>query len=139
MTMATKIIRAIIMAQIASDAGKGEYGDGGRCRGDRLAKYRGYAAKPHYIAAAIKMINTTPRCGINYYCTTAPDQNGYPSVLVYFDIRWEGHRYQLSFHNPPQHSGLLRQYIGKGRPTRWNKWRGGSRADARTLIEIFGL
>ena len=65
MTMATKIIRAIVMAQIASDSGKGQYGDGGSCRGDRIAKYRGYAAKPYYIAAAIKMINTTPRCGIN--------------------------------------------------------------------------
>ena len=139
MTMTEKIIRAIVMAQISSDSGKGQYGEGGRCRGDRLAKYKGYAAKPYYIAAAIKMINTTPRCSINYYVTEEYDQNGYPSVLVYFDIRWEGHRYQISFHTPPRQAALLRPYIGKGRVTRWNKMRGGSRADARTLIEIFGL
>lgn len=111
------IIRAIIMAQIASDSGKGIhriYLPGGNFPGAT-----GYKSKEFYELRALRMIRTNPRCGINYWCEIAPDQNGFPSVLVYFDIRVDGTRYQISFHNPKYTVPDFVPYLNTGRKTRW--------------------
>lgn len=99
------IIKNIILAQVASDAGKGIYELYKKTppslkKEVKTAEHFKYRRKDVYIQNAIKIINTTPRCGINYWCIKALDQNGYPSVITYFDIKVNEQRYQVSFHSP---------------------------------------
>lgn len=122
------ILSLICDAQIASDSGKGIEDIPVRTNSNDKALEAGYKKKEHYILAALKAIDKHPPCGINYYVQRTGDQNGYPSVLVYFDIKLDGQRLQVSFHNPYNRTSQeLDNYIGKGRPTRWTGEIGGSR------------
>lgn len=128
------IIRAIIMAQIASDAGKGIHAiflPGGNNPGRT-----GYQSKEFYELRALKMIDSTPRCGINYWVEFTPDQNGFESVLVYFDIKVNGKRYQVSFHNPGHQTMELWGYVNRGRKTRWTHEIYGSRYACEELARM---
>lgn len=133
---ARQIARAIVMAQIASDAGKKIYDL--RLRGDRGPNEIGYGLKEAMIIRALRMIDTNPKMGFNYWCEMTPDQNGYPSILIYFDIKADGRRLQVSFHNP-RSCKALKKWINKGRKTRWDRVRYGSRSACTELIEIFDL
>lgn len=132
------VLRLIILAQSASDAGKGYeniYGPGvGK---DQSAVRKGYSLKLTYILRAIRQLRTgKPSRYINYWVD--PD-----TLITYFDIRIEdgngiGHRFQISFHTPEHVPGYekLVQYSGKGRVTRWNKLVGGSREAAEALAWV---
>lgn len=129
------IIKNIILAQIASDSGKGiktlpDF------TGAREAIAEGYNKKDYYIASAIVLINSTPRSGINYYVEEKPDQNGYPSLVIYFDIKLNGKRYQISFHSPKNRTTLY-HFCSKGRKTRWTKEIEGSRKACEELSAFF--
>ncbi len=119
------IIIDIISAQIASDSGKGKIFDYNDCniRSFEYALKKGYGVKPEYIAKAINKIRTNPQCGFNYYVEKTPDQNGYASILAYFDIKIDDVRYQVSFHTPINGDGvdLLTPFINSGRKTRWRR------------------
>jgi hypothetical protein len=134
-----QIARAIVMAQMSSDAGKKIYWDDRtpvQSAGGQL-KYR---IKLPEIIRALRMIDNAKSTAWRYYVESTPDQNGYPSVLVYFEMKCaDGRRVQISFHNPANQSQALARWIGKGRKTRWNRQIGGSRADARLLVELFEL
>lgn len=117
-----KCIRIIVNAQRASDGGKGI-----SQLGYNWATKKGYSVKPLLIAQALRIIDSHPHMGINYYVTSEPDQNGYGSVLVYFEIKENGERLQISFHNPHSLASELYPWINKGRTTRWNGEYGGSR------------
>jgi len=126
------IIRAIIMAQISSDAGKGIhriYIPGGNF--PAIKKYR---AKEFYELRALKMITASHRCGINFWCEFAPDQNGIDSVLVYFDIKVDGKRFQISFHNP--RIELFSEFVNRGRKTRWTADLSGSARSCQELARL---
>ncbi len=121
--MIKKIIEKVILAQIASDAGKGIYDlvdTSSKVIGKEVkrAVRQGYDVKVKYILDAIKLVNATPKCGVNYYVINTPDQNGHDSDLVYFDIRLNGMRYQVSFHSPV---GSFAPYYNKGRKTHWDE------------------
>lgn len=131
------IARYICLAEKASDAAKGF--EALHFSGDHVAAEYGYNAKPAYILKAIKTINSTPRCGWNYWITKEADQNGYPSVLVYFEYKDECNRFQISFHTPYGLADDFIPLIGKGRKTRWTKQIGGSVRSCKRLIRIFGL
>ena len=134
------IIKNIILAQIASDAGKGYYDVANTSfpiigKEVRKAKHFGYEIKDKYIRNAIELINTTPRCRVNYWCVKAPDQNGYDSIIAYFDIKGDK-RYQISFHSPWDRTPL-KGYLSHGRPTRWTKEvKGSIKACLELLKEI---
>lgn len=128
------IIRAIIMAQVASDAGKRQHLV--YLPGAQYAASGKYRTKSFYELRALKMITTSPRCCINYRCELAPDQNGYPSVLIYFDIRVDGARYQVSFHNPSRKASDLMPFVGTGRKTRWTREIGGSTKACQKLARL---
>ncbi len=133
-----QIIRAIVMAQIASDAGKGTYEL--HMKADRGARHLGYGLKVTAIVRALRMIDTTPMCGVNYYVEKTLDQNRCASTIVYFDVKvHDGVRKQLSFHTPMSLADPLQPWVGKGRKTRWTREFGGSRKAARELIELFDL
>ena len=134
-----EIARLICLAEAASDSGKGfSVLNFRRTSSDNANEYA-YTAKPKYIRKAINLINSNPRLGWNYWVEQAPDQNGYDSVIVYFDYKVNGKRIQVSFHTPLGIAGDLIRYIGKGRKTRWNKKLMGSIAACRMLINQFNL
>jgi hypothetical protein len=136
MNIKRKIVRCICDAQAASDAGKFGPSTKHHCR---EAEYMGYENKPMYIIMAIHYIDSNPRMGINYYVVEIPDQNGHRSVLVYFDIKEGGTRYQVSFHTPYGKASDLLPFIGKGRKTRWTKEIGGSRKACDELSRLYNL
>lgn len=135
------IARAIVMAQMSSDSGKGRiWRDPSPVKTSVIPKL-GYRFKQPSIITALKMIDSAKASVWHYYVELKPDQNGCPSILVYFETKDHatGKRLQISFHNPYWKSGTLPEWIGKGRPTRWNKRVGGSREDCDRLIKIFNL
>lgn len=159
------IIRSIIDAQIASDAGKPNlcYNSSDDRRDRRrnnclkrnaegysmipmhdgraeLCRKKQYEIKEFHIVRAIQKLNCTNFNNINYYVVESPDQNGYDSIITYFDIKTKGKRFQISFHTPwNKASKELKNSIGKGRPTRWRKNQISSRQSCLELIEIYGL
>lgn len=135
------IARLVCLAQDASDSGKYEQVLNFRNTNNAVARKHGYSVKTSYIMKAIKIINSNPRCGWNYYISgQTPDQNRYPSVIVYFEYKDDGNRYQVSFHTPwslvPDN---MTAQMTKGRQTRWNHQIGGSRRDCQRLIKRFDL
>ena len=106
----------IIKAQIASDAGKGLY----RLNLKNTDGYKklGYQLKETAIVTAIKLIRTN-KTEFNYWVQEAPDQNNNNSIIVYFDFKLNGTRYQVSFHNHGVKE--LRDYLNTGRKTHWRK------------------
>ena len=136
MNIKRKVVRCICDAQAASDAGKFGPSTKHHCR---EADYMAYKNKPMYILMAIHYIDSNPRMGINYYVVEIPDQNGHRSVLVYFDIKEGGTRYQVSFHTPYGKASDLLPFIGKGRKTRWTKEIGGSRKACDELSRLYNL
>lgn len=130
------IALAIVSAQIASDAGKRIHILDIK---NKYAQYTGYDSKVHFQIRALEMIRTSKKTKFNYYVVRSADQNGYDSILVYFDFKIDGKRRQVSFHNPTSCSGKLRKYIGSGRVTRWNKDKNSSRDSCQELIDYYGL
>ena len=132
------VIKAICKAQIASDAGKGIYAL--TCKNDKNAVNTAYLSKENYILQALGVLTKSKITNINYWCEKAGDQNGYPSIIVYFDIKINNERKQVSFHTPLNRaSGNLLKYVSTGRKTRWDKKIGGSQDTCRQLIEEFNL
>lgn len=132
-----KIAEAIYTAQAASDSGKGESFLTGHQA--RFGKHFGYFVKPECITDAINMINGAKRSKFTYYVACEPDQNGYSSVLVYFEFFYRNEKYQISFHTPVRKAGVLKRYIDKGTYTEWDGVIGGSRRAALLLKEIYGF
>ena len=122
------VIRAILMAQDSSDAGKRFLRPGTVFYpGFENARRMKYRIKPEIIRRALRIIDSNPPMGIWYWCDIVPDQNGRDSVLVYFEITEDGRRFQISFHNPLWKAKVLLPWVGKGRATHWNGLLGGSR------------
>ncbi len=111
------IAETIIMAQVASDAGKGiddlalKLTDNAR---NRNAQSHGYNVKDLYILKALNRINATKSPDVRYFVTRDEHINSY---LVYFDIKLNGHRLQVSFHS---FSKKLKAYLGSKEPSHWD-------------------
>lgn len=136
-----QICRNIVMAQGASEGGKAITAVVETMKKDHCL---GYGQKEHYIISAIKMIDSAPINGIFYYVEKTPDQNGFSSILVTFDISVDNKRYQISFHNPYERtSKFLRHKIGSGRKTHWvgnhSKSALNSSDAAIELVKYFGF
>ena len=135
---AKSIARKVVLAQDASDAGKRTSVLSMNTSTEYSSK--GYAAKNTYILAALKEISTTKPCGWNFYVMPdQKDQNGYCSVITYFQIKLDGVRYEISFHTPAGKAEFLKPFFNKGRKTHWNGKLGGSRQDCQALIDLFTL
>jgi hypothetical protein len=133
-----KIARLIVAAQISSDRGKYENAvDNGSHTGRNARRY-GYGVKTINIVNAINLIRAN-KTQFNYWVVENPDQNGYPSIITFFEWKVGDQRYQISFHTPWRLAKDLIPYVGTGRPTRWNKIFGGSREAARQLKEFYNL
>lgn len=149
--MERRILVLVLAAQGSSEMGKGNWDDTySLTSGDSRHKARnGYASKIDCEVSAIELINlyNSLKCRkginrelkVNYYVEGAPDQNGWPSYIVYFDFKYRGMRYQVSFHNPEElvEGSKLIRYVGKGRKTRWNRRIGGSADDIADLCRAY--
>lgn len=133
-----EISKNIVLAQISSDTGKQLETDL-EVKGSRGAKSLGYGLKVKYIMTAIKLIRKN-KTQFSYWVEASPDQNGYSSVVVYFEFPLWGNMLQVSFHTPenlvPREMWRL---VNTGKYTSWNGIIGGSRACCETLKEVFNL
>lgn len=133
-----EIARNVVLAQVASDSGK-KLEATVEVKGSRGAKDLGYGLKVNYIMTAIKLIRKN-KTQFSYWVESAPDQNGYGSVIVYFEFQLWGEILQVSFHTPeslvPREMWRL---VNTGRPTVWNGIIGGSRTCCEKLKEVFEL
>ena len=133
-----EIARNVVLAQVASDSGK-NIEDSVEIKGSRGAKDLGYGLKVNYIMTAIKLIRKN-KTQFSYWVESAPDQNGYGSVIVYFEYILWGEILQVSFHTPeslvPREMWRL---VNTGKPTSWNGVIGGSRTCCEKLKEVFEL
>ena len=124
------VVKFIYCAQYISDAQKGifilEWEDWVKPR----FFYSEYDGKDGNILDAIRSINNHKhQKQVNYYVSKGDIMN---SVIVYFDIKHEGKRYQVSFHS---FNKKLKEMVGKGRKTRWN-----NRLDSRDQIAtLYGI
>ena len=112
------IAEAICFAQSCSDAGKRVYTDSATKR----LRYKGKLPAILRAIALIKNMKPDTKNTFNYYVTEPTgDQNGRPSIIVYFDLKINGQRMQVSFHTPMHKAGALMELANSGRKTRWRK------------------
>lgn len=107
----------------------------------RTCRFFGYTAKESYIIRAIDLIRSNKSDFRYYVSEITDDQNGYDSIITYFDFKFNGVRKQISFHTPlnsARESGLA-TIAGTGRKTRWNRQIGGSKEACRLLVEMFNI
>lgn len=119
------ILKSIIEAQIASDAGKEIYADWPR----RIRNYNrllrdGYKAKDRLINQAVKLIAQFPKAGVEYYFQK--EEGEYELSLIYFSFSLNGKKKQVSFHSP-NHHGLKIPASKDSYAVYWDGDLGGSR------------
>ena len=120
------------MAQRASDAGKGIYELPTASKTKYADRFR-YTAKERYIVLALGILTSVKHSGWRFYVVRTPDQNGYASVITYFEYEDK----QISFHTPLNKADNLIQYIGRGTYTEWDH--GSSREAANWVARKFGI
>lgn len=97
------IAKQIVLAQVASDGGKGQDDVLSRISsflpiGEIYCK-KGYDAKDGCIIKAIKAIQRNPQSGFKYHVKVDRTlYNGVHVFIVYFNFKMEGESYQISFH-----------------------------------------
>ncbi len=121
-----KIIRHIILAQIANDEAHAA---------NDSSRYHYYLIKQQLCNKAIALLKTLHHSEISYLQRQAPDQNGYPSTIRYFEWREPalgGEKVQFSFHNPGERA------LFRGSPNIcWDGRRGRCSALAEKLKEYY--
>ena len=135
-----EIAKAIIMAQVASDGGKGIEDI---CRITHKSYpywYQGYNAKDDLIIKAISLINKSKNSAFRYHVWKG-DLYGWSgaSCIVYFETTFMGdQKLQVSFHTFDERVKrfILRRF-NRGYKTEWNELLGGSREDVITLASRY--
>ena len=132
-----EIARNIILAQIASDAGKNVHLIS--IVGSTRAERRGYEVKDIYIEKAIRLLDNTKSGVFKYFIEKAPDQKENLSILVYFTAKIEKFSFQVSFHIPyKKTSKFLRAKARRNHKTHWN-WEDSNKSrwtDSRTACRV---
>jgi hypothetical protein len=121
------IARAIVFAQICSDAGKNKHIVFLDDESDMLFHEKGYRKKGYWILRAINMIDAIPPCGVRYYIEKVHRGMAIVYFLVKLDNKWR----QISFHCPSstwserENLEIFRR-CGKGSRIFWDHKIGGS-------------
>lgn len=131
------IAKAIVMAEAGSDAGKGFTPDYMSSRMMRRACVEQYSIKSEYILRAIKMISNAKRSSFSYYVIM--EDNGF--LIAYFETVIRKETIQVSFHVPTwdKNHETISKYVGKGKPTEWNRIPRGSIDACHILAEHYEL
>lgn len=117
------IANELCQAQCASDAGKLVYRLNGAGMNYRHSRRYKYTVKSVHLINALRLCDSAESHMFRYWVAENFDQNGYPSVLVYFTFKFEGKRHQISFHTPlvEAHFSGLYDWVGKGMRQRWDR------------------
>lgn len=114
--------KKIVLAQVASDGGKGERYVLSHIAPlfpiSRLYYQKGYNIKDNCIIAAIKAIQKNPKCGFKY--SVKVDRtllSGSHVFIVYFNFKINNENYQISFHT----FSNMWKFVNKKCITRWKK------------------
>lgn len=121
-----RIAREIILAQVASDGGKGIPDLKRIFKAAYPVWQAGYVAKDEHIARAIALIKESKDSDFRFSVTKSEDFGG--SRIIYFE--WKG-GLQVSFHSFVGH--LSRWHTLKHRPMIWDRDIGGSRQNCWAL------
>lgn len=116
------VAKQIILAQVASDAGKGIYLLGQELKQTipiyKVYEKKGYYAKDTCIKKALKTIQSKKNSGFFYHVKVAyPCNHNRHCFLIYFNFQIENMRFQVSFHS---FSNMWR-YVNQKCNTRWQK------------------
>lgn len=116
----SKIIYYILKAQEFSDLAKIK----------EEKKYFFYNKKEIYIKKALNELKNQRHSNVSYKIEKGPDQNGYPSNIIYFEFKVKGELYQFSFHQPrgkklPQGNSSIK----------WNRRIGGCQQAYKELVK----
>ena len=129
-----EIFKCLVLAQAASDSGKGIkylYQEIPEFPGISKAYDKGYAYKDLMILKAIDLINKSRKSLVHFYVTRDPEISSY---LVYFDIKGEFGRFQISFHCFNEKIYKYWNPSNKNSQCRWDN--GNSRDTARLLAYL---
>lgn len=108
--MNKQAIRRIVLAQVASDGGKGivdliDVMPSNFMPSAQKAWNAGYAVKDNLLEQAVQITACHHDADIHFF--VARDEEGVAKFIIYFDIRINGKRWQVSFHSFDE---------------RWTKW-----------------
>lgn len=133
------ISKQIILAQIASDGGKGLNDVLKRISSSvplaNLYFKKGYETKDHCIINAIRAIQRNPASG--FYYSVKVDRTLYSGAhvfIVYFNFKLHNNAYQISFHT---YSNMWR-YVNRHCVTRWKKKYSSKEATIKLAYYVFG-
>lgn len=85
------IIHHILEAQKYSDAAK---------RAESYTSAQAiYKLKDRHLVEAVRSLEGARNSRISWKIEHKPDQNGHPSIIVYFEFKIQGKQIQFSFHN----------------------------------------
>ena len=84
------IVQSILHAQYWSNKAKSV---------GKPASYVLYKHKDECLAHALALLKTAKNSRIQWRQVVQPDQNGYTSLVLYFEFNYVGKHYQFSFHN----------------------------------------
>lgn len=130
------IAKQIILAQVASDGGKGIRELQSLFPIASVYCKKAYYVKDVCIKNAIKAIQKKPNTGFRYHVTVDYAVcGGYKHVfVVYFNFKLDGENRQISFHT----FANLWKYVNRKCPTRWKK-KYNSRETALDLADALNL
>jgi hypothetical protein len=128
------VVRALFLAQVASDSGKGKDSLKRLLPCANQVHREGYPAKDREIRKAISLIlqagKAGKECGFRFEVTYGDNRAPY---LVYFDFRIGAERYQVSFHSFDK--GLEKFIKTRSYRTRWNRKREEDRKSSRNSVK----
>lgn len=135
--MKKTIIKNLLLAQIASDAGKGITTDLIGLKGADIAQTLNYKIKENFIIAAIAVIKKHPETGVKYHCkhTVYNDESGIERHELITFFEWEeedNNKIQLSYHSKWWKT-KLRGEVDTTPPIQWNGIVGGTRNNCLQL------
>lgn len=122
-----EIIRHIVLAQ--------KYSDEAKASDSRYDRALNYNKKQLEIDKAISLISRNNIPQIRFKEETAPDQNGYDSRIIYFNIFFFGEILQVSFHQFKR----IKNAIKGTRSIEWDNLNGNSRLVCERLDRRFNL
>lgn len=129
------ICKNIVLAQIASDAGKDIYELHLDDNSYNKASSYAYQNKSQYLLRAIQQIDNSPYIGVKYY---VQEDSEFKGVICYFQIKLADHKtIQASFHVPGFDENMKKflKYTGRRKRIRWDEK--SSRYTCFQLIEYF--
>lgn len=76
-----------------------KYSDAAKRANSYYSSQRIYGLKDRHLVEAVRALEGARNSRISWKIEHKPDQNGYPSIIIYFEFKIQGKQIQFSFHN----------------------------------------